>query len=64
MPDNTGNLVKVIDLYFVPSSNIFNNSYIDIEFPTEITLKGHYDYQESYLYPENIPIFNLFATIP
>ena len=47
MPDNTGNLVKVIDLYFVPSSNIFNNSYIDIEFPTEITLKGQNDYQEN-----------------
>ena len=60
MPNDTDSLVKVIDLYFVPSVDIFNNTCFDIEFPTEITLKGYYEYQESYLYPENFEEFLFF----
>ena len=60
MPDDADSLVKVIDLYFVPSVNIFNNSFFDIEFPIEITLQGQYEYQDSYLYPENIEEFKFF----
>ena len=34
----SGNKVIAMDTYFVPSVNIWNNSYVDITYPDEIKL--------------------------
>ena len=52
MPDDPTKLVQAVDLYFLPSARIFDDSYFDIDFPWEVTLPGVLEYDESLLRPE------------